>query len=324
MKYCRLLLIGFVMASGTTAAHAGIFSKHAKIDPAERVPTLIATLRAEQEERKRVAAAEELRQYDPAMFPEIIPSLADAAQRDPKSSVRLEAIQSLAKLRPVSQRAGSALEQATHDESVRVRFQARTLLWQYHLAGYRGGKTPDISGSGNAIRTEEPPLAPPLDANRGSKIEDREWPSGVGDDPGGASTGTLTRPVRPRSSIVDPRSAAASPPIVVVQPPTIGYVAPAAPSAPTANVWGASTPSKTLSSQPMAVPLGPRPLPAGSAQAPPSGPRPLPTGPAIIANNGPKPLPAGPVDAAKPAKQETSKEPPLAPATDDGPDLSPP
>src|SRR5438445_4955349 len=119
MKYCRLLLIGLVMASGTTAAHAGIFSKHAKADPAERVPTLIATLRAEQDERKRTAAAEELRQYDPAMFPEIIPTLADTAQRDPKSGVRLEAIQSLAKLRPISQRAGSTLEQATHDESVR-------------------------------------------------------------------------------------------------------------------------------------------------------------------------------------------------------------
>jgi len=310
MKYCRrLLFVGFMLASQMTPARAGIFSKHAKADPAERVPTLIATLRAEQDERKRTAAAEELRQYDPAMFPEIIPTLADTAQRDPKSSVRLEAIQTLAKLRPISQRAGSALEQATHDESVRVRFQARTLLWQYHLAGYRGGKTPDISGSGNMIRTEEPPLAPPLEANRGSKIEDRE-----------SSVDVPSSTFRPRSSVLDPRTAAPSP-IVVIPPPTVGYVAPATPAAPTTNVWGAFTSPKTVASQPMTVPVGPRPLPAGPAQA--AGPKPLPTGPAVL-GNGPKPLPAGPVDATKPAKQETSKEPPLASGTDDGPDLSPP
>ena len=117
--------------------------------------------------------------------------------------------------------AGSALEQATHDESVRVRFQARTLLWQYHLAGYRGGKTPDISGSGNMIRTEEPPLAPPLEANRGSKIDDRE-----------SSVDVPSSTFRPRSSVLDPRTAAPSP-IVVIPPPTVGYVAPATPAAPT-------------------------------------------------------------------------------------------
>src|SRR6266851_1381773 len=165
MRYCRgerfsvvvMTLVVFMVIA--RPAHAGIFSKHTKASPAERVPILIATLRAESDEHKRSAAAEELRQYDPAMFPEIIPSLADAAQHDPKSGVRMEAIQSLAKLRPVSQRAGAAIEQATHDESMRVRLQARTLLWQYHLAGYHGSKTPDIAMPANGIHTEEPPLA---------------------------------------------------------------------------------------------------------------------------------------------------------------------
>jgi hypothetical protein len=313
MKYCRLLLIGLMLAGATTTARAGIFSKHAKADPAERVPTLISTLRAEQDERKRTAAAEELRQYDPSMFPEIIPTLADAAQHDSKSGVRLEAIQSLAKLRPVSQRAGLALEQATHDESVRVRFQARTLLWQYHMAGYRGGKTPDITGSGNTIRTEEPPLATPLEANRGSKTEDRE-----------SSVDIPSSTFRPRSPIVDPRSATAPSPIVVVPQPTVGYIAPMSPSAPPTNVWGAFTPPKAPTMQSPTVPVGPRPLPAGPAQASTAGPKPLPTGTSMAPDNGPKPLPAGPVDAAKPAKQETSKEPPLASGSEDGPDLSPP
>jgi hypothetical protein len=309
------MLVG--VAVTVSPARAGIFSKH-KVNPADRVPTLIATLRAEPDEHKRVSAAEELRQYDPSMFPEIIPTLADAASRDSKSSVRLEAIQSLAKLRPVSQRAGSALEQATHDESMRVRLQARTLLWQYHLAGYHGGKTPDISEPTNTIRTEEPPLAPPLEANRGSKIEDR-----------GSSAELPTSTFIPRSSILEPRSAPApSAKIVASQPtapsPTVGYVAPVVQSAPKANVWGATSAPKTMPSQPTAVPQGPRPMPMGPAQTSASGPRPLPMGPEITRDNGPKPLPSGPADATKPSKAGTTKEPPIAAPMDDGPDLSPP
>ena len=302
MSFCRTGRVFLVLSTLVGAAmiaspaRAGIFSKHAKANPADRVPTLIATLRAEPDERKRASAAEELRQYDPSMFPEIIPTLADIALRDPKSSVRLEAIQSLAKLRPVSQRAGGALEQATHDESVRVRFQARTLLWQYHLAGYRGGKTPDISPPVNMIRTEEPPLATPQDP---------------------PSISSFQKPMAPSPSIV------VSPPMAVATPPTVGYVAPVTPPAPKGNVWGAATSPNPLPSQPAAVPLGPRPLPSGPALAKPSGPRPLPSGP-TIANNGPKLLPDGPVDAVKPAKDGTTKEPPLAPPMDDGPDLSPP
>src|SRR5262245_7001286 len=150
-------LLALFQLPGTSSA--GIFSKKAKANPAERVPTLISTLRADADERKRSSAAEELRQYDPNMFPEIIPSLAEAAQHDAKSGVRLEALQSLSKLRPISQRAGAAIEQAVHDDSMRVRMQARTLLWQYHLAGYKPSKTPDVTVPSSNIHTEEPPLA---------------------------------------------------------------------------------------------------------------------------------------------------------------------
>jgi len=289
ISWLILMLVGAAMLA--PPARAGIFSKHNKVNPADRVPTLIATLRADQDERKRASAAEELRQYDPNMFPEIIPTLADIALRDPKSSVRLEAIQSLAKLRPVSQRAGGALEQATHDESVRVRLQARTLLWQYHLAGYRGGKTPDISAPANTIRTEEPPLAPPLD---------------------GPPISSFQKSIIPSPTLVSPAPTKTPP------PPTVGYVSPVTQPAPKGNVWGAAAPPKTLPIQPAAVPLGPRPMPQGPAQASASGPRPLPTGPEITTDNGPKPLPAGPVDTANPAKE--AKEP----SPEDGPDLSPP
>ncbi len=262
-------------------AHAGIFSKHTKASPAERVPILIATLRAESDEHKRSAAAEELRQYDPAMFPEIIPSLADAAQHDPKSGVRMEAIQSLAKLRPVSQRAGAAIEQATHDESMRVRLQARTLLWQYHLAGYHGSKTPDIAMPANGIHTEEPPLATL---------------------PESAPVSTIQRPVAP------------PPTVGYVSPATT-------PPAPKSNVWGSMTTPRVMPTQPAAIAIGPPPQPSGSSPVRVSGPQPLPTGPTKLVDRGPKPLPPGPMDTGKPIGNETVQETPPASPKDDGPEL---
>jgi HEAT repeats len=273
-------LVTFLQLPGTISA--GIFSKKTKPNPAERVPTLIATLRVDADERKRSSAAEELKQYDPAMFPEIIPTLAEAAQHDSKSGVRLEAIQSLAKLRPITQRAGAAIEQATHDDSMRVRMQARTLLWQYHLAGYKASKTPDITIPSGTIHTEEPPLA-----------VQQELPS----------VSTFQKPVP------------TAPTVGYVSPAT-------PPSAPQSNLWGATTMNPNpLPAQPKAVPLGPRPLSSGPAQVQSSAPQPLPAGPAKPVNNTPKPLPQGPMETGKPMGEGTFKEPPLAPQKDDGPDL---
>jgi hypothetical protein len=264
---------------------AGIFSKKAKANPAERVPTLISTLRADADERKRSSAAEELRQYDPNMFPEIIPSLAEAAQHDAKSGVRLEALQSLSKLRPISQRAGAAIEQATHDDSMRVRMQARTLLWQYHLAGYKPSKTPDVTVPSGNIHTEEPPLA-----------VQQELPS----------ISTLRKPMT------------AAPTVGYVSP-----VTPSAPQSNVWGATTMNP--KPLPVQPMAVPLGPKPVPSGTTQVQSTAPiapsQPLPGGPAKIVNNAPKPLPQGPVETGKPVGEGTFKEPPLAPQKEDGPDL---
>src|SRR5207302_3914603 len=110
-------------------------------------------VKADKDESKRARAAEELRQYDPTMFRDIIPVLIDVLHNDKKPSVRAEAAQSLGKLRPVSQEAGLALEQAlARDPSMRVRLQARSSLLGYHWAGYR-----------NAGKNVEPP---PLNTTR--------------------------------------------------------------------------------------------------------------------------------------------------------------
>ncbi len=152
MMRCPWLVALVVSATLAPPATAGIlFGRQAKPNPAERVPQLLATLKTDQDERKREAAAEELREFDPGAHPVIVPGLISALQQDAKAGVRLEAAQSLARLRPISQQAGWALEEAAaRDASLRVRLQARTLLLQYRISGYRSKGT-----------SEEPPLAPP-------------------------------------------------------------------------------------------------------------------------------------------------------------------
>src|SRR5579871_1774106 len=165
MRWCRLLLLLVVPVWWTCPVAAGwIFHRQAKPDPAKRVPALIATLKGDADEKKRAAAAQELRNFDPAAFPDIVPVLIEAAQGDPKPGVRMEAASSLAKFRPVSPQVGQTLEQVMEkDGSMRARLHARNLLMQYHLSGYRSPKTPDGPAfkAPAGVRTEEPPLADP-------------------------------------------------------------------------------------------------------------------------------------------------------------------
>jgi hypothetical protein len=188
----RLLLLLVLIPLVNPSLQAGILfgRKKDKPDPQQRVPELIAILKSDKDADKRSKAAEELRLYDPAQFPQIVPALIDALQNDAKPGVRVDAAQSLGKLRPVSQMVGEALEQAlAKDPSMRVRLQARSTLLQYHWAGYRSAKKTDppplsttppggekgppaVSTTGvrampqplppSRVTTKEPPLAPPL------------------------------------------------------------------------------------------------------------------------------------------------------------------
>jgi hypothetical protein len=158
---CRLLLTTLILAVLATPAPAGIFGKKKeppKPDPKDRVHELLVIVKMDKDESKRASAAEELRQYDPKAFGDIVPVLIDVLMNDPKPAVRAEAAQSLGKIRPITMEAGWALEQAVaKDASMRVRLQARSSLLQYQWAGYRAPKDgPPL------IETKEPPLAPPL------------------------------------------------------------------------------------------------------------------------------------------------------------------
>jgi hypothetical protein len=164
MKYRDFLLTVIVLAALSTSAWAGIFfHRHAKGNPAEDVPLLIQTMKTSSDEHKRASAAQQLREFDPATFPEITPILIDVLQHDSAAAVRSEAVQSLVRLRPVSDSVGLALEEAAeHDASFRVRFQAKTSLMQYRLSGYRAApkkEAPPIIQQGPS--SAEPPLADP-------------------------------------------------------------------------------------------------------------------------------------------------------------------
>jgi hypothetical protein len=126
-----LVLAALAFAAPSPARAFSLFSRRPKVDPAQRVPELINTIRTAHEERKRVAAIEELYQYDAAAFPQIVPLLTDLLKNDPSSSVRAEAAHSLGRLRPASPAASEALDAAIHDSALRVRWQARSALLFY-------------------------------------------------------------------------------------------------------------------------------------------------------------------------------------------------
>jgi hypothetical protein len=139
---------------------AGLFGKKNKPTPSERVPELINTLKNDGDEHKRSAAAEELRQYDPQQFSDMVPALIEAMLTDKKPAVRAEAAQTLGKLRPVPPSAGAALEEAlAKDGSMRVRLQARNSLWQYRWARGSAAAPPKPKDEPPA-QSKEPPLAP--------------------------------------------------------------------------------------------------------------------------------------------------------------------
>jgi len=157
MRYHWLLALLLVLLF-VPPSQAGILfgRKKDRPDPKQRVPELVIALKTDKDADKRAKAAEELREYDPAVFPQIVPALIEALSSDAVAGVRIEAAFTLSKLRPVTQNVGEALEQAVaKDPSMRVRLQARSALLQYHWAGYRGKKT-DVPPLNT---TREPPLA---------------------------------------------------------------------------------------------------------------------------------------------------------------------
>jgi len=273
MKWQRILALVTTAAALATPAQAGFFfgKKKTPVDPNQRVPELLAAVKTSPDEHKRTQAAEELRKYDPQAFPDIVPVLIEVLASDPKPSVRVEAVQTLGKLRPITPAVGQALEQAlAKDTSMRVRLQARSSLLQYHWSGYRTPKK-----DANPPQTGEPPLAPPLPGDSAAPSQQPQPVAPSGTRPAAAIGPPVSSPM--------PRSRSEQPPVAVPGeslPPV--FVTPAGrmndPSLPVLRM----TP----------IPAGSRPLPVG------------PVNPASVPVVAPKPqaTPAQPPDLTLPPR----------------------
>lgn len=163
MNAHRVALTVLLLVAVAAPVSAGIiFNRKPKVSPNDRVGQLVSSVKTEADDRKRAAAAEELRDFDPTKFPEVVNVLLDCALHDKAANVRAQAVHSLGKLRPISQQVGYALEQiVANDSSVRVQVQARSALVSYRISGYRGvknGEPPQLPGP---TKSEEPPLAEP-------------------------------------------------------------------------------------------------------------------------------------------------------------------
>jgi hypothetical protein len=247
MMWSRILIVPLVLVMLAPVSPAGIFSRKTKPNPAERVPELLLQLRTSSDEAQRAAAAEELRQYDPKSFSDVIPALIDSLTRDTSPAVRSEAASSLGRMRPISQQAGYALEQAqNNDAAVRVRLAARQSLLQYHIVGYRGGKPAEGTASATTPSGTTPaPAGTTMPANSRPIIQPT------------SRSGAVTPPATGRESAEPPLAmpAARSPSQYNARPPAkAGPVNPGLQPAPTVPA-----PTRPLPSSPLDGPALPPP-----------------------------------------------------------------
>jgi hypothetical protein len=240
MTCSRILLVPLVLVLLAPVSPAGIFSRKTKPNPAERVPELLIQLKTSPDEAQRAAAAEELRQFDPKSFSDVIPALIDALARDTSPAVRSEAASSLGRMRPISQQAGYALEQAqNNDTAVRVRLAARQSLLQYHIVGYRAGKPAEGTASANTSNgTTAAPTSPSMPANARPVVQPT------------SRSGPGTQPAAGRES--------AEPPLAM---PTVRPQSDARPPVKTSPVNPGLQPAPT-------APAPPRPLPSSQPEGP--------------------------------------------------------
>jgi hypothetical protein len=211
--------------------------KTEKPDPKVRVPELIQTLQNDKDEFNRSAAIVELRNYDASAFPDMIPALIGAVFTDTRAGVRIDAATTLAKVRPVSQTVGEALEQAMEkDVSMRVRLQARSSLLSYQWAGYRGGKkseTPTVSAVPAPVTRPAPVPAPvPAATERRSGLGGFFLPSvRTTPSPAGRPGGTAEPPLAParedKGPLLPPATNSTPRPVTPpTAPPTVPPTAP--------------------------------------------------------------------------------------------------
>jgi hypothetical protein len=128
-----------------------------KEEPVGKSKQLADVLRTDPDEKKRKAAAEELRDTDPKQVNDVLPILVASLKQDPSAAVRATVAETLGKIKPVTASIGVALESAgQNDPSEAVRKAAQSAVWTYQASGYR-----PTNQSAPAVQTAEPPIAKP-------------------------------------------------------------------------------------------------------------------------------------------------------------------
>jgi HEAT repeats len=253
MSVQRLFIVPFLAAILATNVQAQLFKRTPKPNPNVRVPELIDTLESDSDARKRESAAEELRDYDSKTFPQILPALIEALKKDNNASVRHEAVVTIGKIRPITQQAVFALDQAAqNDASFKVRVSADRFLGLFIILGHRPGKPPENKN----IQTDEPPLAdplPPLKSN--PALIPPLPPAPMKTSP----SGSLPRPPIPAAPPTSPSGNAPQPAAPPPLPQTSPEGSPPAPPAP--KDPGSSPPGPPLMPTPSVYrPIFSRPL----------------------------------------------------------------
>ncbi|HEV3438015.1 MAG TPA: HEAT repeat domain-containing protein [Gemmata sp.] len=155
------LVLTLVLGTGFAIPAVGLgdggLFKPTRIEPA-RIHQLIQIIQSDLDEMKRKAAVAELGRADPRLSSEVIQAVTEALLKDPSPAVRLTAVEVIGRFNTVFPMSGLALESTMElDASPVVRKAAKQALWEYHLIGYKSGK----SGNEFAAQTPEPPRAKP-------------------------------------------------------------------------------------------------------------------------------------------------------------------
>ena len=254
--------------------------KQSKPDPVSRGKQLTITLQSDPDEQKRKAAAVEMRGLDPRQNPELLPALTTALQKDPTPDVRIEAVETLGLLKPISQPAGLAMEAAlTTDPDPKVREAIKAALWQYHLNGYR---TPP-GGGALATQTTEPKIAgkAPAGPLTTTSAKPAAKPGDVGFQPIRNLVGKAPSvlPLTPEPPLAKPKIPPVSIPVGPTAAPAVNGPMPMPEAKPAGTVPPVALPTAPSAIPLPTIPVPPLPFPAAPT---PTGSLPLPTIPVPV------------------------------------------
>lgn len=293
MKCIQFVVAALLLVGSAYPAQAQLFSRKLRLGGLQ-VPELLVIAHGDADERKRIAAIEQLREYDSKNYPEIVTNLIEVMHGDPRYNVRMEAMYSLVRLRPMTPAVAQALQQtAQSDDNWRVRTQTRTQIW---VNGYHPANAANPAPAPAAPTTREPPLSSgqPYVPN-GMPGQPNYVPGTIPGQPNYVPGTVPGQPTRAANMPVGQ-------PVYTTNPPAGS--ARQMPSGPTVAP-GYSTAVPQQPTEPTAVQM-PRPLP----QAPPAPLPPLVSPPAPVP---PSSAPVPPPAALMPAPPSLPAAPPVPP-----------